>query len=169
MGIKCLFMPLSLEAQAEVHLLMFSHTNILSSAIGDLISRPTQDMHIGLYILTSENRRGICANKYNTRNCRNFKNEWIHENDYKYTKKTFFLPLWIRWPLDQRVISSREAPIEVHYESLGSYHDIYEHYLVVRNIKKTNSLYIYIRTIVGHISFYREIKEAIQGFCRAHS
>nr|YP_009127521.1 RNA polymerase beta [Lupinus albus]AHY33136.1 RNA polymerase beta [Lupinus albus]AQV09581.1 RNA polymerase beta' subunit [Lupinus albus] len=180
--------PLSLEAQAEARLLMFSHTNLLSPAIGDPIFVPTQDMLIGLYILTSGNRRGICANRYNTRNCKNYKNERIHENYYKYTKKkkpffcnsydaigayrqkriNFDSPLWLRWRLDQRVISSREAPIEVHYESLGTYHDIYEHYLVVRSIKKQIRC-IYIRTTVGHISFYREIEEAIQGFCRAHS
>nr|QWW33570.1 RNA polymerase beta' subunit [Piptanthus concolor] len=180
--------PLSLEAQAEARLLMFSHTNLLSPAIGDPISVPTQDMLIGLYVLTSGNRRGICANRYNPRNRRNSKNERIHENNYKYTKKkelffcnsydaigayrqkriNFDSPLWLRWQLDQRVISSREAPIEVHYESLGTYHDIYGHYLVVRSIKK-QIRFIYIRTTVGHISFYREIEEAIQGFCRAHS
>nr|YP_010994006.1 RNA polymerase beta' subunit [Vuralia turcica]WOZ11451.1 RNA polymerase beta' subunit [Vuralia turcica] len=180
--------PLSLEAQAEARLLMFSHTNLLSPAIGDPISVPTQDMLIGLYVLTSGNRRGICANRYNPRNRRNSKNERIHESNYKYTKKkepffcnsydaigayrhkkmNFDSPLWLRWQLDQRVISSREAPIEVHYESLGTYHDIYGHYLVVRSIKKQIRC-IYIRTTVGHISFYREIEEAIQGFCRAHS
>jgi len=66
--------PLSLEVQAEARLLMFSHTNLLSLAIGGLISVPTQDMLLGLYILTSRNRRGICANKYNLFNCRNSKN-----------------------------------------------------------------------------------------------
>ncbi|KAI5382342.1 DNA-directed RNA polymerase subunit beta'', variant 2 (chloroplast) [Lathyrus oleraceus] len=50
--------PLSLEAQAEARLLMFSHTNLLSPAIGDPICVPTQDMLIGLYVLTSGNRRG---------------------------------------------------------------------------------------------------------------
>ncbi|KAL2922641.1 DNA-directed RNA polymerase subunit beta' [Bienertia sinuspersici] len=48
--------PLSLEAQAEARLLMFSHMNLLSPAIRDPISVPTQDMLIGLYILTSGNR-----------------------------------------------------------------------------------------------------------------
>uniref|UniRef100_A0A151UEH4 DNA-directed RNA polymerase n=1 Tax=Cajanus cajan TaxID=3821 RepID=A0A151UEH4_CAJCA len=79
--------PLSLEAQAEARLLMFYHTNLLSPAIGDPISVPTQDMLIGLYILTSGNRRGIYSNRYNPRNCRNFKNERIRNNNYKYTKK----------------------------------------------------------------------------------
>jgi hypothetical protein len=76
--------------------------------------------------------------------------------------------LWLRWRLDQRVIASREVPIEVHYESLGTYHEIYEHYLIVRSVKK-GILCIYIRTTVGHISLFREIEEAIQGFCRACS
>ncbi|KAG5512812.1 hypothetical protein RHGRI_038773 [Rhododendron griersonianum] len=49
--------PLSLEAQAEARLLMFSNMNLLSPAIGDPICVPTQDMLMGLYILTSGNRR----------------------------------------------------------------------------------------------------------------
>nr|WOJ51863.1 RNA polymerase beta' subunit [Actinidia arguta] len=176
--------PLSLEAQAEARLLMFSHMNLLSPAIGDPISVPTQDMLMGLYILTSGNRRGICVNRYNPYNRRNDQNERI--DNYKYTKEPLFCnsydaigayrqkrinlesPLWLRWRLDQRVISSREAPIEVHYESLGTYYEIYGHYLIVRSIKK-EILYIYIRTTVGHISLYREIEEAIQGFSRACS
>nr|YP_010512886.1 RNA polymerase beta' subunit [Platymiscium pubescens]UXL84375.1 RNA polymerase beta' subunit [Platymiscium pubescens] len=179
--------PLSLEAQTEARLLMFSHMNLLSPSMGDPISVPTQDMLIGLYILTRGNRRGISANRYNPRNRRNSKNEGIHDNNNKYTKKkepffynsydaigasrqkriNFDSPLWLRWRLDQRVISSREAPIEVQYEPLGIYHEIYRHYIVVRSIKKEIRC-IYIRTTVGHISFYREIEEAIQGFCRAY-
>nr|YP_009912241.1 RNA polymerase beta' subunit [Fulcaldea stuessyi]QLD96760.1 RNA polymerase beta' subunit [Fulcaldea stuessyi] len=177
--------PLSLEAQAEARLLMFSHINLLSPAIGDPISVPTQDMLIGLYVLTSGNRRGICVNRYNPCNRRNYQNE---DNNYKYTKEKepFFCnsydaigayrqkrinlgsPLWLRWRLDQRVIAAREAPIEIHYESLGTYYEIYGQYLIVRSIKK-EILYIYIRTTIGHISLYREIEEAIQGFCQACS
>nr|YP_010643213.1 RNA polymerase beta' subunit [Saxifraga umbellulata]WBQ56535.1 RNA polymerase beta' subunit [Saxifraga umbellulata] len=180
--------PLSLEAQAEARLLMFSHMNLVSPAIGDPISLPTQDMLIGLYVLTRGNHRGICANRYNPHNCRNFKNERLSDNNYKYTKKKepFFgnsydaigayrqkrinvdSPLWLRWRLDQRIIASREAPIEVHYESLGTYHEIYEHYLIVRSVKK-KIICIYIRTTVGHISLYREIEEAVQGFWRSCS
>nr|YP_009457852.1 RNA polymerase beta' subunit [Durio zibethinus]AUN44867.1 RNA polymerase beta' subunit [Durio zibethinus]QOZ40015.1 RNA polymerase beta' subunit [Durio zibethinus]WPN86042.1 RNA polymerase beta' subunit [Durio zibethinus] len=178
--------PLSLEAQAEARLLMFSHMNLLSPAIGDPISVPTQDMLIGLYVLTSGNRRGICANRYNPWNRKNYQNERIYDNNYKYTKEPFFCnsydaigayrqkrinldsPLWLRWRLDQCVIASREAPIEVHYESLGTYHEIYGHYLIVKSVKK-KILCIYIRTTVGHISLYREIEEAIQGFFRTCS
>nr|UDZ61146.1 RNA polymerase beta subunit [Hydrocleys nymphoides]UDZ61147.1 RNA polymerase beta subunit [Hydrocleys nymphoides] len=178
--------PLSLEAQAEARLLMFSHMNLLSPAIGDPISVPTQDMLIGLYVLTIGNRRGICANRYNTWNFGNDQNEIVDKNNYRYTKEPYFSSsydalgayrrkrinldssLWFRWRLDQRVIGSREVPIEVQYESSGTYHEIYGNYLIIRSIKKEIS-YIYIRTTIGHISFYREIEEAIQGFCRAYS
>nr|YP_010888878.1 RNA polymerase beta' subunit [Pedicularis gracilis]WJJ68727.1 RNA polymerase beta' subunit [Pedicularis gracilis] len=176
--------PLSLEAQAEARLLMFSHMNLLSPAIGDPISVPTQDMLIGLYVLTGGNRRGICVNRYNPWNRRNYQNQRSDNN--KYTKQLFFSnsydaigacrqkrinldsPLWLRWRLDQRVIASRETPIEVHYESLGAYYEIYGHYLIARSIKK-EVLFIYIRSTVGHISLYREIEEAIQGFSQACS
>nr|YP_010630697.1 RNA polymerase beta' subunit [Acalypha hispida]WBN97792.1 RNA polymerase beta' subunit [Acalypha hispida] len=178
--------PLSLEAQAEARLLMFSHINLLSPAIGDPISVPTQDMLIGLYILTNGNRRGICSNRYNPWNHRNYQTERIDENNDQYIKESFFAnsydaigayqqkrihldsPLWLRRQLDQRIIASREAPVEVHYESLGTYHEIYEHYLIVRK-KKKKILCIYIRTTVGHISLYREIEEAIKGFCQVGS
>nr|YP_010598756.1 RNA polymerase beta' subunit [Primulina alutacea]WAL02959.1 RNA polymerase beta' subunit [Primulina alutacea] len=178
--------PLSLEAQAEARLLMFSHMNLLSPAIGDPIYVPTQDMLIGLYVLTSGNRRGICVNRYNRWNRRNYKNKRGDNNNFNYTKEPLFSnsydaigayrqkrinldsPLWLRWRLDQRVISSREIPIEVHYESLGTYYEIYGHYLIVRSIKK-EILFIYIRTTGGHISLYREIEEAIQGFYQACS
>ncbi|KEH18366.1 DNA-directed RNA polymerase subunit beta [Medicago truncatula] len=157
--------PLSLEAQVEARLLMFSDTNLLSPAIGDPISVPTQDMLIRLYVLTSGNRRGICANRYNPFNCRNSKNEKI---TYRQKRINFDSPFWLRWRIDQCIMSSREIPIEVHYESFGTYYEIYGHYLVIRSIKKEIRC-IYIRTTVGHISFYREIEEAIQGFSRAYS
>nr|AUM82293.1 RpoC1 [Pisum fulvum]QLM01376.1 RNA polymerase beta' subunit [Pisum sativum subsp. elatius]QTC07860.1 RNA polymerase beta' subunit [Pisum abyssinicum]QLM01450.1 RNA polymerase beta' subunit [Pisum sativum subsp. elatius]QTC07564.1 RNA polymerase beta' subunit [Pisum fulvum] len=183
--------PLSLEAQAEARLLMFSHTNLLSPAIGDPICVPTQDMLIGLYVLTSGNRRGICANRYNSFNCRNSQNEKMSNKNFKnlkYMKKkepffcnsydaigayrqkriNFDSPFWLRWRIDQCIMSSREVPIEVHYESFGTYYEIYGDYLVIISIKKEIRC-IYIRTTIGHISFYREIEEAIQGFSRAYS
>nr|YP_010342918.1 RNA polymerase beta' subunit [Justicia procumbens]UOA66148.1 RNA polymerase beta' subunit [Justicia procumbens] len=178
--------PLSLEAQAEARLLMFSHMNLLSPAIGDPISVPTQDMLIGLYVLTSGNRRGICINRYNPRNRRNYQNQRSDNNNHVYTKEPCFSnsydaigafrqkrinldsPLWLRWRLDQCLIASRETAIEVHYESLGTYYEIYGHYLIVRSIKK-EILYIYIRTTAGYISLYREIEEAVHGFSRACS
>ncbi|KAF3654006.1 DNA-directed RNA polymerase subunit beta [Capsicum annuum] len=56
--------PLSLEAQVEARLLMFSHMNLLFRAIGDPIFVPTQDMLIGLYVLMSGNHQEfICESR----------------------------------------------------------------------------------------------------------
>nr|YP_009466544.1 RNA polymerase beta [Genlisea tuberosa]AUN28599.1 RNA polymerase beta [Genlisea tuberosa] len=178
--------PLSLEAQTEARLLMFSHMNLLSPAIGDPISVPTQDMLIGLYVLTSGKRRGISVNRYNPWNCINSQKQRNDNNNYSYWKEPFFsnaydairayrhkailldMPLWLRWRLDQRVIALRETPVEVHYESVGTCYEIYGHYLIVRSLKK-EILVLYIRTTAGHIYLYREIEEAIQGFAQACS
>nr|UTM98225.1 RNA polymerase beta' subunit [Anerincleistus sp. 697] len=180
--------PLSLEAQAEARLLMFSHMNLLSPAIGDPISVPTQDMLIGLYVLTIGNRRGICRNRYNPWNRRKYQNSRIDDNNHqsKKQKEPFFCnsydaigayrqkrlnldsPFWLRWRLDQRIIASREVPIEIHDESGGTCQEIYEHSFLVRSVKR-EILCIYIRTTIGHISLFREIEEALQGFCRACS
>ena len=182
--------PLSLEAQAEARLLMFSHMNLLAPSIGDPICVPTQDMLIGLYILTSGNRRGLCVNRYNlwnTKNCQT-ETERIDDNNSRYMKgkeplfcnsydaigayrqKRIHLdsPFWLWWRLDQRLIVSRGVPVEVHYESSGTHHEIYGHFLIVRSVKK-EILCIYIRTTLGHILLYREIEEAIQGFYQVFS
>ncbi|CAI0431494.1 unnamed protein product [Linum tenue] len=107
--------PLSLEAQAEARLLMFSHMNLLSPAIGDPISIPTQDMLIGLYILT----KPLFCNSYDAIGA------------YRQKRIKLDSPLWLR-------------------------------------IKK-EIVCIYIRTTIGHICLYREIEEAIQGFCESRS
>nr|YP_010290966.1 RNA polymerase beta' subunit [Juncus alatus]ULQ66556.1 RNA polymerase beta' subunit [Juncus alatus] len=183
-------LPLSLEAQVEARLLMFSHINLLSPAIADPICVPTQDMLIGLYILTIGNTRGICANRYNKSNYKNYQKKLIDNKNYQYIKEkepyfsnsydalgaywqkriSLDSPLWLRWKLNQQgfIGSSDEVPIEVQYESLGTYHEIYEYYLIVGNIKKEIRC-IYIRTTLGHISFYRETEEAIQGFSQIGS
>lgn len=60
--------------------------------------------------------------------------ERIEDNSYKYTKELFFFVCNFYDPIgayDQCVIASKEAFIEVHYESLDTYHEIYEHYLIV--------------------------------------
>ena len=51
--------PLSPKAQLESWLLILSAHNLLNPANGTPIVAPTQDMTLGLYYLTSENRNGV--------------------------------------------------------------------------------------------------------------
>jgi len=48
-------LPISLKAQAEVKLIMFSVNNLSSPSTGDMITVPSQDMILGCYYLTIEN------------------------------------------------------------------------------------------------------------------
>ena len=170
--------PLSLEAQAEARLLMFSHTNLLSPATGDPVSVPSQDMLLGLYILTIENHQGIYGNKnhpYKYNNNKTFLNKFFYFTSYddvikaqKQKKIKLHSPLWLRWSTKLRIITSiiSEKPIEVQYNSSGIFSKIYEHYQLKKN-KQQNILCVYICTTVGRIIFNQQIEEAIQGTLKA--
>lgn len=47
--------PLSLKSQAEAKILIISSNQCLSSATGEPLNTPSQDMVLGYYSLTSEN------------------------------------------------------------------------------------------------------------------
>jgi DNA-directed RNA polymerase subunit beta' len=55
--------PLSWEAQVEARILMWSPSNLLSPATGRAVAVPSQDMLLGLYVLTLEGSIGIYANR----------------------------------------------------------------------------------------------------------
>lgn len=56
--------PLSLEAQTEARILMLAPNNFLSPATGEPIIQPTQDMLLGCYYLTIENRPNITGSNH---------------------------------------------------------------------------------------------------------
>ncbi|MFB3893346.1 MAG: DNA-directed RNA polymerase subunit beta', partial [Phycisphaerae bacterium] len=62
-------LPLSVEAQAEAHVLMLSTNNIFSPASGNPIMSPSQDIVLGIYYLTSDRgsefvKEGVRTVKY---------------------------------------------------------------------------------------------------------
>nr|YP_009701071.1 RNA polymerase beta subunit [Parasitaxus usta]QEQ14276.1 RNA polymerase beta subunit [Parasitaxus usta] len=168
--------PLSLEAQAEARLLMFSHLNLLSPANGDSLCVPTQDMLLGLYRSTLENNQGIYGNRYHPYNSKekivspSFSSYEDALGAYQHKRIDLDSPLWLRWGrgpdlgTDIPIINSvnREAPIEVQYESLGTFYEIYEDYRIRKGIPGEIKN-IYIRTTVGRARFNREIEEAMKG------
>nr|YP_009726985.1 RNA polymerase beta subunit [Calocedrus decurrens]QIA95645.1 RNA polymerase beta subunit [Calocedrus decurrens] len=164
--------PLSMEAQVEARLLMFSHLNLISPTIGDPICVPTQDMLLGLYRSTLQKNQGIYENRYHPNNS---KKKIVSPSFYSYDdalkayeQKQIDLdsPLWLRWrrDIDTSIINSvnRELPIEVQYESFGTFYEIYDHFRI-RKGRVGKILNKYIRTTVGRIRFNREIEEAIKG------
>ncbi|MEY5061149.1 MAG: DNA-directed polymerase subunit beta, partial [Planctomycetota bacterium] len=92
-------LPLSVEAQAETHVLMMSTHNIFSPANGNPIVSPSQDIVMGVYFLT-------CAHGDNTKPVRKFK-------DMEEALLCFQLP-----HSDPRKISFHD-PIEVRLARFG--------------------------------------------------
>ncbi|KAH7443004.1 hypothetical protein KP509_02G012800, partial [Ceratopteris richardii] len=164
--------PLSLEAQIEARLLMFSHINLLSPATGDPVSVPSQDMLLGLYVLTIENRQGIYQNRHAilVDRAHTYPIKIPYFSSYcdllraQESKQVDLFSLsWLRWEIDMQIISSkiRELPIESQYESLGTSFHFYETYRV-RKCKKGYSSNMYVLTTAGRILFNQQLKEALQ-------
>ncbi len=169
--------PLSLEAQAEARLLMLSRRNLLSPATGEPVCIPSQDMLLGLYILTIENYRGIYGNRYHP--CEESHNSpkklffskipYFYSYDdvlRAYQQKTINLHslLWLQRRIKFQIVTSkiREEPIEIRYKPFGNFSKIYEHFQMGKS-RDQEILSIYICTTAGRILFNQQIDEAIQG------
>lgn len=169
--------PLSLEAQIEARLLMFSHVNLLSPATGDSVSVPSQDMLLGLYVLTIENKQGVYGNRHSgfVRGDDIYSAEIPSFNSYydilraKESNQIDFCSfLWLRWELNLKMITSkiRELPIESQYESLGTSLHPYDNYQI-RKCRRGYISSIHMLTTAGRILFNQQLKEAIQGVSKA--
>nr|YP_001876573.1 RNA polymerase beta' subunit [Welwitschia mirabilis]B2Y1V6.1 RecName: Full=DNA-directed RNA polymerase subunit beta'; AltName: Full=PEP; AltName: Full=Plastid-encoded RNA polymerase subunit beta'; Short=RNA polymerase subunit beta' [Welwitschia mirabilis]ABY26786.1 RNA polymerase beta [Welwitschia mirabilis]AMA21021.1 RpoC1 [Welwitschia mirabilis] len=169
--------PLSIEAILESRLLMFSHTNLLSPSSGSPITIPTQDMLLGLYILTADKNQDISEFRYHPSKSKkkisSKKNPCFSNYDdvfiaYQQKRVQLNSPLWLRWRVaDGGILTSvdREVPIEIQHEPFGTSQEIYEHYAIQKNrMGKISN--IYIRTTVGRILFNREIEKAFLSFSK---
>lgn len=171
--------PLSLEAQIEARLLMFSHINLLSPATGDPVSVPSQDMLLGLYVLTIENKQGIYGNKHSvfvdggdvdSTGIPHFGSYYDILRAKELNQIDFCSFLWLRWEINLQMISSkvRELPTESQYESLGTSPHSYDNYRI-RRCRKGYVLSMYVLTTAGRILFNQQLKEAMQGVSKASS
>nr|QWW93011.1 RNA polymerase beta' subunit [Cyathodium smaragdinum] len=169
--------PLSSEAQTEARLLMFSHKNLLSPATGEPVSVPSQDMLLGLYMLTIHNNRGVYGHKnYPFGECekkKHFKIPYFSTYDNVFRalqqNKIFLHSLiWLEWPKNLQIITffDQEEPIEIQYKPFGNSFQIYEHYQFRRS-ENEETINTYICTTVGRIPFNQQIGEAIQGTYKA--
>ncbi|MFR0367817.1 DNA-directed RNA polymerase subunit beta' [Candidatus Phytoplasma palmae] len=89
------YLPLSLEAQAEARLLMLSSNNILDPKNGNPVLTPSQDMVLGNYYLTIEEKRdrvltGFNAEEKNKIHKQKHRNEGKIFSDLKEAELAFF-------------------------------------------------------------------------------
>ncbi|MBP5836024.1 DNA-directed RNA polymerase subunit beta' [Candidatus Phytoplasma meliae] len=78
-----IYVPLSLEAQAEARLLMLVSNNILDPKNGSPVVTPSQDMVLGNYYLTIEEKKDRILQGYNASQ-RNLEYQEKHRNEGKF-------------------------------------------------------------------------------------
>jgi DNA-directed RNA polymerase beta' subunit len=175
--------PLSWEAQVEARILMWSPSNLLSPATGRAVTVPSQDMLLGLYVLTLEGSIGIYGNRqlpFQTASDSFFSID-LKKKRFNFQKFPVFYDyddvlssvhqgqislfcfLWLRWETKYPVISQRKGPIEYQIDSLGNSIQIYENSYSKKN---RNSSYWnqYILTTAGRVLFNQQIHQSIQEY-----
>jgi DNA-directed RNA polymerase beta' subunit len=162
--------PLSWEAQVEARILMWSSSNLLSPATGRAITVPSQDMLLGLYILTLERSVGIYGTRQFNKKCTKelILSKVLVFSEYdevlislNQSKINLFSFIWLRWPTKYPVIASRKGPIEFQYDLLGNSTNIYENFYI-KKTRNGNYLNKFILTTAGRILFNQQIHQSIQ-------
>jgi DNA-directed RNA polymerase subunit beta' len=162
--------PLSIEAQTEARILMQSQNCLLSPATGRAIAVPSQDMLLGLYLLTLEASIGIYTHRYiynksvlhhSIPKVPIFSN--YHEVFYALNKEFIKInsSIWLLWNNRSLLIAIPiEKPIEMQYTPKGDHISIYDHFRIYIN-KRNLSTTIYLLTTAGRVIFHQQIQQAI--------
>lgn len=137
--------PLSLEAQTEARILMLAPNNFLSPATGEPIIQPTQDMLLGCYYLTIDNRPRMKGSNHYFAN--------FDDVIFAYEQKQINIhsSIWVRCT-DQFEFLDGLIPIKLFKLEDQSTLKIYTD-LQVRESKEGKIVSQYLRTTAGRIIF----------------
>ncbi|WBL31276.1 DNA-directed RNA polymerase subunit beta' [Candidatus Phytoplasma sacchari] len=131
------YLPLSIEAQAEARLLMLVSNNILDPKNGSPVLSPSQDMVLGNYYLTIE------KSKYFISECFNCKKEEITDLEYKHRNEGKFF-----FDLKEAELAFYNKEIELHTRILVKASNIDSNFTDEQNKK-------YLITTLGKLIFNR--------------
>ena len=150
--------PITIEARAEAWKLMLARNNLLSSATGDPISVPSQDMVLGCYYLTSLSTKNRIKQKRGFGFY--FKTEMEVLKLYNLKKIDLHANIWIESNGLMEDDNLPEQPFEIRLNKKGIRHEI--------NSKSHRSfdsigkiINHYIKTTPGKVYFNDIIKNAI--------
>lgn len=146
--------PLSLEAQTEARILMFAPNNFLSPATGDPIIQPTQDMLLGCYYLTVDNRPNLKGSNHYFSN--------FHEvlNAYEQNQIEIHSFIWVRCLNNYNLIDESKL-IKIINLNDETTLKIYNN-LQIRESKEKECIVRYIRTTPGRIIFNRNLNSLLK-------
>ncbi len=100
-------LPLSIEAQAEAHVLMLSTNNIFSPASGRLVMPPSQDIVLGVYYITA-----IQPTEKSDSELRVFKDPMDAMLAFDHGQIQLHEPIFVRFPDVTEVVQSQTGPVE---------------------------------------------------------
>jgi DNA-directed RNA polymerase subunit beta' len=162
--------PITIEAQTEARVLMQSQTCLLSPATGKALAVPSQDMLLGLYLLTLESFLGIYAvrrfdDHTNSQTLVGKIPTFLNYQEVMTAKNNGDIhinsPIWLCWKEQPiLIVMPSEQPIEIQYESTGNHLSIYDH-CRIRSSKKNSQFNIYILTTAGRVIFNQQMEQVI--------
>lgn len=149
--------PLSLEAQAESSMLMSPYANLVSPATGEAVTVPSQDMLLGLYLLTLETYLGVYRVSRPEVDSL-LQPTWLQStsgNDafaLNYHKPQRQLTLWLTidptWKITTR--QHNEWPLEIRYSLQAYAMHIYEYHRITYN-RQGIAVTRWLRTTLGRL------------------
>jgi DNA-directed RNA polymerase subunit beta' len=145
--------PLSLEAQTEARILMLAPNNFLSPATGEPIIQPTQDMLLGCYYLTIENRPKITGSNHYFSS--------FEDVVFAYEQKQIELHsvVWVRCLNTYKFIDDLTLIKTVSFDD-GSTLKIYNN-LQIRESKDGDFIIQYLSTTPGRIIFNQNLNTLV--------
>jgi DNA-directed RNA polymerase subunit beta' len=170
-------LPLALKAQAEARILMLPFLSLLSPAGGEAITLPSQDMLLGLYVLTLNNNSLLLKDGVPMPRWPIFSNYSHVLTAYNQGVLCCHSPIWLRWIPNTCIVNSASyaIPVENQYEpSIKSKRlSIYEQIQISNHInalnldfKRKRMQQVYIFTTVGRVLFNQQIEQAMQSAVR---
>ncbi len=146
--------PLSIEAQAEARMLMLASNNVLSPATGKPIVHPSQDMVLGCYYLTAENRDATKGAGVH------FSNLEDVVRAYEQREVDLHAYVWVRYQGTIRTEKPDEQVLERKDNEDGTVTKLYRERRV-REDAEGNLISQFVRTTPGRIIYNQTITEAL--------
>jgi DNA-directed RNA polymerase subunit beta' len=141
--------PLSLEAQIEARILMIATNNFLSPATGEPIIQPTQDMLLGCYYLSLNNRSNLKGSSH-----------YFSSFDdavfaYEHKQINLHSSVWIRCPEKYKFTDELEVVKSINLKDESKL-TFYKN-LQVKESKTGEFICQYVRTTPGRIIFNKTL------------
>nr|ALO63150.1 beta' subunit of RNA polymerase [Chloromonas perforata] len=140
--------PITVEARAEAWKIMLSRNNILSTATGDPLAIPSQDMVLGCYYLTTFSNHG-----------KNLRGSGMYFNSLYDVIKVYEQRLidvhslvWVKWTNFIENGTDQEEPLEIRVSLFGQWQEITANYHRIYD-SHNNLISQYICTTPGRILF----------------